>query len=279
MKPDPDQLRHMYLDLEMTTAQIGELLLVCSQTVQKWLHKHRIPLRTRGYRRGVEHRGWKGGRTIDKSGYVLVHQPSHPAANSAGYVREHRLVMEQTLGRPLLPSEVVHHKDGNVSNNDPGNLQLYPSNGDHLADELHGRCPDWSPAGLAKLRKTSIRKRGVSNDAEAVRLYAGGRSAPEIARQLDCSAQSVRSAVRRSGVRIRSNSEAQSKNTLPPDEELVRLFHQMDIRALTKAIHVDAPRIYRRLAVLGIQPRPRGMRGARLLQTPPAPTPTGQLQK
>jgi len=36
----------------------------------------------------------------------------------------HREVMEQKLGRKLLPEEVVHHKDKNKRNNDPDNLEL-----------------------------------------------------------------------------------------------------------------------------------------------------------
>ncbi len=37
---------------------------------------------------------------------------------------EHRIVMEQILGRPLGTYEVVHHKDGNKKNNSPENLEL-----------------------------------------------------------------------------------------------------------------------------------------------------------
>jgi hypothetical protein len=35
---------------------------------------------------------------------------------------EHRVIMERILGRPLLASEVVHHRDGDHLNNDPSNL-------------------------------------------------------------------------------------------------------------------------------------------------------------
>jgi hypothetical protein len=48
----------------------------------------------------------------------------HPAHNRAGYVRQHRLVMECLLGRLLEPDETVHHRDGNKTNNHPDNLEL-----------------------------------------------------------------------------------------------------------------------------------------------------------
>jgi len=37
---------------------------------------------------------------------------------------EHRVVMEEQLGRKLTSEELVHHKDGDKHNNDPSNLAL-----------------------------------------------------------------------------------------------------------------------------------------------------------
>lgn len=49
-----------------------------------------------------------------------------------------RLIMEAILGRPLLPTEDVHHKDENPRNNDPDNLEVI----DHREhDRLHGLNP------------------------------------------------------------------------------------------------------------------------------------------
>ena len=70
---------------------------------------------------------WKGGRTVDPRGYVFVTVPGHPRKR----VMEHRLLMERHLGRPLAQGEVVHHLDGNPSNNVIENLVLIPNNGLH----------------------------------------------------------------------------------------------------------------------------------------------------
>lgn len=88
----------------------------------------------------------RGGRKLDKHGYVLVRLPEHPHSRS-GYVREHRLVMEEVLGRYLRPEEVVHHEDGDRQNNSPENLRLFATNADHLRH--HGRYGWPAPQGRA----------------------------------------------------------------------------------------------------------------------------------
>ncbi len=101
---------------------------------------------------GADNPAWKGGVYIDpRSGYRFRRVPNHPYAERNGYYQEHRLVVEQHLGRFLLPSEVVHHKDGNPANNDIGNLEVFASNGEHLKATLKGIAHNVSPAGRKKL--------------------------------------------------------------------------------------------------------------------------------
>lgn len=58
-------------------------------------------------------------------GYIMRRVKGHPNANSRGYVQEHRLIMERELGRFLIPrKELVHHIDGDRTNNNVENLKL-----------------------------------------------------------------------------------------------------------------------------------------------------------
>jgi transposase len=65
------------------------------------------------------------------NGYVHEFLPEHPSRNAWGFVRQHQLVAEDMLGRPLAKGEVVHHVDENRANNDPANLRVM-----HFADHL-----------------------------------------------------------------------------------------------------------------------------------------------
>ncbi len=80
------------------------------------------------FKKGQKHTWQKGFRfTVSRKNgkkYKLVFLPEHPFSTLSGYVREHRLVAENKIGRRLLKSEIVHHKDGNTLNNDPSNLEV-----------------------------------------------------------------------------------------------------------------------------------------------------------
>lgn len=90
-------------------------------------------------RAGAGNPAWRGGRTVSMGGYVYACCPGHPRATKKGqYVFEHILVMEGHLGRLLKEGEVVHHANGDKTNNHIENLVLYQSHSEHLR-EAHGR--------------------------------------------------------------------------------------------------------------------------------------------
>ena len=72
-------------------------------------------------------RKWNLSRKPTKciSGYVRIFKPDHPFSNKSGYILEHRLVMELNIGRYLLPSENIHHRNGVRDDNRLENLELW----------------------------------------------------------------------------------------------------------------------------------------------------------
>lgn len=100
-----------------------------------WCHKHYYrwrssgdPLRLRKAPNGSGH--------IDQYGYRIINIDGK-------FQREHRLVMERTLGRKLRRDEDVHHLDGDKLNNDPENLQV-------IAHDEHARMHNKLARGSGK---------------------------------------------------------------------------------------------------------------------------------
>lgn len=62
---------------------------------------------------------------LNKDGYYYVYYRAHPFADKSGRVLEHRIIMEQKLGRFLQSFENIHHKNGIKSDNKIENLELW----------------------------------------------------------------------------------------------------------------------------------------------------------
>ena len=75
--------------------------------------------------RGARHYRWNGGKIISPQGYPMIRVGrEHPLADPNGYVMEHILVMASAFGREAVSGKVIHHVDGDRTNNRIENLVL-----------------------------------------------------------------------------------------------------------------------------------------------------------
>ena len=77
--------------------------------------KRKMSISQTGLQSREKHPNWKGGIKSRPDGYLR-------RSSDGKYI--HRIIMENYLGRQLKDDEIVHHIDGDVSNNDISNLTV-----------------------------------------------------------------------------------------------------------------------------------------------------------
>lgn len=171
-----NDIRRMIEDELQTQAQVAKTLGVNKTSVERACKRWGLKTQRTGPRGREGHPKWRGGR-YQMGLYWYVRADDHPNCTKAGYVAEHRLVMETKLNRLLERGEVVHHMDGNAGNNHPDNLMVFPRNSDHLRHELTGRVPNWTPDGLARMqvgvqKSATIRRKSRPDDGQRIQSNA-----------------------------------------------------------------------------------------------------------
>ena len=71
------------------------------------------------------HPQWKGGVINAANGYKRKRIGN-------GYLLEHRVLIEEQLGRKLEKNEVIHHINHNRSDNRLGNLMVFSNHSEHM---------------------------------------------------------------------------------------------------------------------------------------------------
>lgn len=132
-----DDIWSMYFNKHLNTFEIEQETGISHETIRTFLHQHggfTSLYRTRSDKMEKRYRLTQGrarkkesthgcllGQRMNK-GYTMVYMPEHHRAHKDGYVYEHILVWEQTHDKKLPKNYIVHHRDGDKSNNSPDNL-------------------------------------------------------------------------------------------------------------------------------------------------------------
>ena len=126
VKIDDEKVREFFVS-GLTAAEIAPHFGCSTYPIKQALKRlglSRPAKRRPGKGSGRNNPAWKGGRRERVDGYIAIWTPG-------GERLEHQVIMEKTLGRQLVAGEIIHHIDGNKTNNNPNNLQVMKQS-DHI---------------------------------------------------------------------------------------------------------------------------------------------------
>jgi len=135
---------------------------------------------------GPANPNWRGGVICSSAGYHYVRMHEHPRATNNGYVKRADLVMEEVLGRELLPDEIVHHKNEDKGDDSPENLEVITYS---AHSSLHGKARGKKPVEQKSDHPTNRRYEWPAD--EILLQWRRNASLREIAAEMGCSHKSV----------------------------------------------------------------------------------------
>jgi transposase len=183
-------------------------------------------------------------RHKDKSGYILCKVPDHPHADYRGWVREHRLVMEQSIGRYLLPTEQVHHRNEVVDDNRIENLELFASNADHRSLRHFG------PKSLVGIPSEVLPP--LPTPEELVELYKT-HSGQQIAKMYSRSNGNIYNLLKSCGIETVSK-RTRSLENWPEPHEVSEMIKQSDVPSVARQLGKSEGGMYRWMRKHGVAP-------------------------
>ena len=132
-----EKITHM-LEVEgLSRSEVAKKMKCTPRNISSYIKRYGIKFNKAV---GAKHHSWKGGRVKGPNGYMFVYDPDHPRSIDK-YVKEHFLVMEQHLGRKLLPCEKVFHINKDRTDNRIENLRLSSIGNEVLSNEVVQHCP------------------------------------------------------------------------------------------------------------------------------------------
>lgn len=100
-------------------------------TNKGWFKKgHPKPKNAHTFQKRENSYNWKGGKVINR-GYIILLKPDHPFCDSNGYIREHKFIIEQYIGRYPSNKESIHHINEIKTDNTITNLICFSSESAH----------------------------------------------------------------------------------------------------------------------------------------------------